>query len=571
MKWLRSRRTHTSSLAENSVPARARAAFHAGVADAVLNLTRIGDLYVDWVESNANATPAERAEAYWMRSVATAREAMHHALPASQLAVLSSSQRIAAEAGYWLAADERPADAVVALEHSRAILLTRLTGGLEPQVRKRLAVEHPELLSSYMDALRRQADAYRGQYSGSDADIPSIARGQRSYRAGSASPLEAAQADLARLNRQVNGVIGPLDPLGVPRYQAIEEAARKAPVVYLAAAAEAGYALIVKRDGEPLSVNLPELRSEAVKGRAKVFATPAPNPAAVRECVDLLAAAARKIEREIPNEQEIAVIPLGALNLLPINAAFIQATADRPAGPVTVRFLPNARLVADAASWPETGLTNRILVVDATRVPGAQRLLQSERQAEALTRRYHARWLRDATSQAVLPALDAADLVHFMCHGEANLTDPFSSGLLLTDGRLTVRTLLARPPLRRQLVVLSACESQLGGTAAPDEIIGLPAALFQAGALGVIAAQWRVNERAALLVSRKFYEHLENGTSPASALTGAQHWLRTATLGELTSAYPDLFTVSRAMAARQHEMILYDRPVDWAAFTYTGI
>lgn len=148
MKWLRSRRTHASSQAEDSVPARARAAFQAGVADAVLNLTRIGDLYVDWVEGNNNATPAERAEAYWMRSVATAREAMHHGLLASQLAVLSSSQRIAAEAGYWLAVDERPADAVVAVEHSRAILLSRLTGGLEPQVRSRLAAEHPDLRSA---------------------------------------------------------------------------------------------------------------------------------------------------------------------------------------------------------------------------------------------------------------------------------------------------------------------------------------------------------------------------------------------------------------------------------------
>ena len=571
MKWLRSRRTHASSQAEDSVPARARAAFHAGVADAVLDLTRIGDLYVDWVEGNNNATPGERAEAYWMRSVATAREAMHHGLLASQLAVLSSSQRIAAEAGYWLAVDERPADAVVAVEHSRAILLSRLTGGLEPQVRSRLAAEHPELLDSYLNALHRQADAYRGQYSGTDAEIPSIVRAQRSYQAGSASPLEAAQADLARLNRQVNAVIGPLDPLGIPRYQAIAEAARKAPVVYLAAGEEAGYALIVKRDGEPVFAKLPELRSELVKDRAEVFTAPAPNPAAVRECVDWLTVAAREIERRIPDEPEIAVIPLGALNLLPFNAAFIQATADRPAGPVTVRLLPNARLAADAASWPETGLTDRILVVDATRVHGARQLPRSELQAEALTRRYRARWLRDATSQAVLPALDTVDLVHFMCHGEADLTDPFSSGLLLTDGRLTVRTLLARPPLRRQLVILSACESHLGGTAAPDEIIGLPAALFQAGALGVIAAQWRVSERAALLVSRKFYEHLENRTSPARALTAAQRWLRTATLGELTSTYPDLFTVSPAMAAQRHEEILYDRPVDWAAFTYTGI
>lgn len=145
MKWLRSRRTHASSQAEDSVPARARAAFHAGVADAVLNLTRIGDLYVDWVEGNNNATPAERAEAYWMRSVATAREAMHHGLLASQLEVLSSSRHIAAEAGYWLAVDERPADAVVAVEHSRAILLSRLTGGLEPQVRSRAGGRAPRV------------------------------------------------------------------------------------------------------------------------------------------------------------------------------------------------------------------------------------------------------------------------------------------------------------------------------------------------------------------------------------------------------------------------------------------
>ena len=278
-------------------------------------------------------------------------------------------------------------------------------------------------------------------------------------------------------------------------------------------------------------VRLSELRSEVVKGRAEVFAAPDPIPKAVRECVDWLAAMLREIKQRIPDEPEIAVIPLGALNLLPFNAAFIQATADRPAGPVTVRFLPNARLVADAASWPETGLTDRILVVDATRVPGARSLPRSGREAEALTRRYRARRLGDATSQAVLAALDSADLVHFMCHGEANPTDPFSSGLLLTDGRLTVRTLFARPPLRRQLVVLSACESHLGGTAAPDEIIGLSAALFQAGALAVIAAQWRVDERATLLVLRKFYEHLEKVTPPARALTAAQYWLRTATLG----------------------------------------
>jgi hypothetical protein len=570
VRW--SRRTPATSRTDDSVPARARAAFRAGLTDSVVDLTRVGDLYVDWADTYG--TVAQQAEAYWMRSVVTARAAMHGGLPASQLAVLAHSQHIAAEAGYWLAADDRLTDAVTAVEHSRAILLTRLAGSLEPHVRQRLASGHAKLLEEYLDALRRRADAYRDQYSGASTPIAPIIRGQRSYQSGSASALEAAQSELARLARQISTVAGPLDPLEVPRYETIREAARQAPIVYVAAAQRAGYALIVGRVGEPVYVPLPELRSEAVLGRAKAFTAKALIPRAVRDCVDWLAAAISEIASKIPGEAEIAVITLGALNLLPLNAAFIQGTADRQGGPLTVRFLPNARVVADAPRWPGEGLTSRMLVVDGTRVPGAL-LPRSGREAESLVRRYRARRLDDATSRAVLPAMDTAALVHFLCHGRANLSDPLLSGLLLADGLLTVRTLLARPPLQRQLVVLSACESHLGGTAAPDEIIGLPAALFQAGALGVIAAQWKVEELPALLVLRKFYEQLDGGARPAQALTVAQNWLRTATRGNLTSAYPDLFTEVRAsdpaMTVKRDAQIPYDGPVDWAAFSYTGI
>jgi hypothetical protein len=570
VKW--SRRTPDASGTDDSVPARARAAFRVGLTDSVVDLTGMGDLYVDWADTYGTA--AEQAEAYWMRSVVTARAALHCGLPASQLAVLANSQHIATEAGYWLAAGDRLTEAVTAVEQSRAILLTRLAGSLEPHVRERLAAGHARLLEEYLDALRRRADAYRDQYSGVSTPIAPIIRGQRSYQSGSASALEAAQSELARLARQISTVAGPLDPLELPRYETIREAARQAPVVYLAAAERGGYALIVRRDGEPVCVPLPKLTSAAVLDRAKVVTAPVLIPKAVRDCVDWLTAAIAEIPAKIPGAAEIAVITLGALNLLPLNAAFIQGTADRQGGPLTVRFLPNARVVADAPRWPAASLTSRMLVVDGTRIPGAL-LPRSGREAESLVRRYRGRRLDDATSQAVLPAMGTAGLVHFLCHGRANLADPLSSGLLLTDGLLTVRTLLARAPLQRQLVVLAACESHLGGTAAPDEIIGLPAALFQAGALGVIAAQWKVEELPALLVLRKFYEQLDGGTPPAQALTVAQNWLRTATRGDLTSAYPDLFTKVRApnpaMAASREAHILYDGPVHWAAFSYTGI
>jgi CHAT domain-containing protein len=280
------------------------------------------------------------------------------------------------------------------------------------------------------------------------------------------------------------------------------------------------------------------------------------------------------IEAAVSGRPEIALIPLGALNLLPIHAAFVQAAADRTASPLTVRLAPNARVLGGPGR-PEGWLTGRLLVIDAADAPGGAPLPRSRAEAGALARRYGARRLPDATRAAVVQAMGAAGLVHFLCHGRADPADPLSSGLLLTDGELTVRDLFARSPLQRQLVVLSACESQMVGSAAPDEVIGLPAALFQAGAFGVIAAQWRVDERAALLVLRRFYEHLDDGTPPARALTAAQNWLRTATLGELADTYPDLFEdagpISPARAAGRRAHVPYDRPVDWAAFTYTGM
>jgi hypothetical protein len=574
MRRYQLRRAVTASTGDG-VPAQARAAFQAGLTDAVADLTRVGDMYVAWARRDGNR--AELAEAYWMRSVATARAATHRTLPASQLAVLADGQHAAAEAGYWLAADGRLADAAIAMEYSRAVLLTRLAGGLEPGIRAGLvAAGRPDLLTAYLDALSRRADAYRSQYSGAAEPAPTLSRGDRSFRAGTARLLETAQADLALLGRQIAAVTGPLDPLGIPSYDVIQAAARDAPVVYLAAADEAGRALIVRSAGEPVQVRLAGLSSGHIAERVSAFTTSAAIPRAVRNCVDWLSTAALPaLLPHLDGDEEIALIPLGALNLLPISAAFLQATAGRPAGPLTVRLLPNAR-VAVNAGWPPGRLTSHVLVADATRAPAGEPLPRSSQEAEALVRRYGAHRLSDATSETALSAMDTASLVHFFCHGRADLADPLSSGLRLMDGWMTVKTMFARRPLRPQLVILSACESQVSGHAAPDEVIGLPAALFQAGAAGVIASQWKVSEQVALLTMRKFYDQLDTGAAPARALTAAQNWLRTATKDELISSYPDLFTVARGISGWKVPGSAdaeppYGNPVCWAAFTYTGI
>ena len=297
------------------------------------------------------------------------------------------------------------------------------------------------------------------------------------------------------------------------------------------------------------------------------------NRAELAEAYWLSTAALPALLPHLDGDEEIALIPLGALNLLPISAAFLQATAGRPAGPLTVRLLPNAR-VAVNAGWPPGRLTSHVLVADATRAPAGEPLPRSSQEAEALVRRYGAHRLSDATSETALSAMDTASLVHFFCHGRADLADPLSSGLRLMDGWMTVKTMFARRPLRPQLVILSACESQVSGHAAPDEVIGLPAALFQAGAAGVIASQWKVSEQVALLTMRKFYDQLDTGAAPARALTAAQNWLRTATKDELISSYPDLFTVARGISGWKVPGSAdaeppYGNPVCWAALRHT--
>lgn len=578
MRWRQPRRAPGTPGEEGGVPGQARAAFQAGLGDATADITGVADTYVGWAQEQGS--PAELAEAYWMRSVITAREAMRRELPAGRLRVLANSQHIAVEAGYWLAAAGRLRDAVIAVEHSRGILLTRLAGGLDAGIRaKLLAVGRADLLRSYMDALRRRADAYRDQYAGGSGRPPPIVRGGRSFQAGTASALEEAQADISGLAREVSAVVGGMDPLDLPSYEVIREAAGQAPVVYLAASEQEGYALIVRGEGEPGFVPLPGLRPDVLAGHRKSFTRSPPLPTAVRTCVDWLATTLKDVVLKVSQEPEAALIPLGALNLFPVNAALIQATAARPSGPIAVCYLPNVRVTAGTPRWPGTAIPRDVLVIDVADspcVPGAQPLRQVRGEAEALVHRYGARRLPDATTAEVLRSLPSADMVQFLCHGKADLTDPLMGGLLLMDGWLTVQTLFSRPPLRRQLVILAACESQVGGVTAPDEIVGLPAALYQAGAAGVVAAQWQVEERPALLLLRKFHDQLRGGASPARALSHAQNWLRTATIAEMTSAYPELFAsdpppCNPVIAAQRAADVPYAEPVYWAAFGYTGI
>ncbi|HEX7841816.1 MAG TPA: CHAT domain-containing protein, partial [Kofleriaceae bacterium] len=130
-----------------------------------------------------------------------------------------------------------------------------------------------------------------------------------------------------------------------------------------------------------------------------------------------------------------------------------------------------------------------------------------------------------ASCDGVLEALRGAARVHIAAHGSFRPDDPGQNGILLRDGG-GYRTLslheLRREPLKRlQLVTLATCRSAESALLPGGERICLPTALLDAGARGVIAALWPVDDTASVEVMTTLYRHLRT-ERPSVALARTQ-------------------------------------------------
>jgi CHAT domain-containing protein len=111
--------------------------------------------------------------------------------------------------------------------------------------------------------------------------------------------------------------------------------------------------------------------------------------------------------------------------------------------------------------------------------------------------------------------LGEVDLFHFSGHSNLLSGKPEKSGLLLSDGLLTLseleRTLSPRAPA---LIFLSSCQSGTEDSTLRDAL-NLSSVFLLGGSRAVIGTSWRVPDSVAALTARKFYETL--GTTDAVA------------------------------------------------------
>ncbi len=296
----------------------------------------------------------------------------------------------------------------------------------------------------------------------------------------------------------------------------------------------------------------------------------------------VLRPAARTLERT-----RIAVVPDGALHLVPFTTLPLSSEADGTLRPLTADYevvhLPSAsalvelrrrrtsrspaphmlalvvdpvfelddpRLGAGAESHIHTEDDPGAGLARTRRALGGRlgRLLGSAEEAaqivEIARRSTHQQVPQiydafGATRELVTSgALGGFRMVHFATHGLIDTEDPALAGLVLSlyhangrprDGLLRTRD-LHELQLPVDLVVLSACRTALGQEIRGEGVVGLAEGFFAAGASLLVVSMWDVDDQATAAFMSRFYAHLLlDRRHPADALRHAQSELRNQT------------------------------------------
>ena len=160
----------------------------------------------------------------------------------------------------------------------------------------------------------------------------------------------------------------------------------------------------------------------------------------------------------------------------------------------------------------------------------------------------------DASRDTVLnPGFGRYRILHFATHSLLNAEHPELSGIVLSlfdragrprNGFLRLYDIY-NLRLGSDLVVLSSCQTAMGGEIKGEGLIGLTRGFLYAGAPRVVASLWEVDDRTTAELMKRFYAAmLGHGERAAAALRTAQ--------------------------VAFHRTKGWDAPYYWAAFTLQG-
>lgn len=280
---------------------------------------------------------------------------------------------------------------------------------------------------------------------------------------------------------------------------------------------------------------------------------------------------------------ELAVVVCGALAGAPVHV-LADSSGRTWLDRWRVRFMPSQALADELRLVPaEDGTV--VAVVDPTGdLAHARSEIEAMRATGLEPREPPAGW---SVTRWLYEELPAARIAHFGCHAWLDRRDPLRSAFDLGDEGMTVADIAELRLERLELVVAPACESGAAHADAPDEFLGIAHALIYAGARGVVATLWEIDDLVAAIVVSRFYRELTASGDGAEALARAQRWLAGATkaeLGALVNArlaeepecrwlpYDLATELSALCSSPRHEEddTIFADPLGWGAFTYLG-
>ncbi|HET6201278.1 MAG TPA: CHAT domain-containing tetratricopeptide repeat protein [Planctomycetota bacterium] len=242
-----------------------------------------------------------------------------------------------------------------------------------------------------------------------------------------------------------------------------------------------------------------------------------------------------------------------------------------PAGSVSIPPPPAWRAAPDASRLPRLANTRRE-GLDLARLllgPGEEEArrslerLSGERSGSLSLHRVDLHLGRHASRLRLRGDLRAYSVLHLATHGSVDREFPERTGIALSSGEgeegfFAIADALELD-LDADLVVLSGCQTARGEVRAGEGVESIARAFLYAGARGVVASLWRVEERTAVETMEAFYRRaLEEGLSPSRALREAKLAVRRS--GDKRGAWSD---AGPGAAESGH-------PFFWAPFVYIG-
>ena len=331
--------------------------------------------------------------------------------------------------------------------------------------------------------------------------------------------------------------------------------------------------LAAKPSGEVIAVAAPELTSskvgELVQRVTETRHTEPLPPPGDETLVTLqgdlgrtLGAAFRRaiMAAGLPIGSTVTILPNGATAILPLSLAIDPISGHALVDDYAVRLSPSLaalKLTRDRASQPNRTSLALLLPPDGAGLNFA--MVEGGLVQAAFKGKPRQAW-QNTGKDAFLNGAGVSSYWHLATHGWFDWDDVRASGVLVgrESAMLTLGDLLeAKDKVGSpRLVVLSSCSTGIAEIGRnPDEFSGLPAGLIMAGAAGVVASLWPVDDLSTTLLMSRFYElHLRQRQKPVDALRNAQIWLKGATASELR-AYAQSRRIEGSLTAEQFELL----------------